>query len=119
MRSPWRRAGCLREPSTGSSGVSAELESSCLYKDWPLAEKSDLGRLGGPAIFPVADVVGVQAAGGPTAGHRAHGVAVLEGAAKPAADHPGGAASADDLPMTFEPDFAGGITGQVLAFGVR
>jgi hypothetical protein len=38
------------------------------------------------------------------AGNRAAGVAVLEGAAQPPADHPGGSAGADELPVAFEPD---------------
>jgi hypothetical protein len=46
----------------------------------------------------------VQAAGGPTAGYRAGGVAVLEGAAKPPVDHPGRSAGADGLPVALEPD---------------
>ena len=75
-------------------------------------------QLGGAAVFPVPDVMGVQTAGGPAPGHRAGGVAMLEGAAKPAVDHPGGAPGADGLAVALEPDFAGGITGQVAAFGV-
>jgi len=53
----------------------------------------------------------VQTAGGPTAGHRSAGVAVLERAAQPPVDHPGCSAGADELPVALEPDFTAGITG--------
>ena len=66
----------------------------------------------------VPEVVGMQTAGGTAAGYRAGGVAVLECAAQPPADRAGGAPGADDLTVTFEPHFTGGITAQVLAFGV-
>ena len=46
-------------------------------------------QLGGAAVFPVADVMGVQTAGSPAAGNRTGGVAMLERAAQPAVDHPG------------------------------
>ncbi|WP_231110712.1 DUF222 domain-containing protein [Mycobacterium avium] len=42
---------------------------------------SNLGQFGGAAVFPVPQVVGVQSAGGATAGDRAAAVAVFEGAA--------------------------------------
>ena len=82
------------------------------------AYQHQVGQLGGAAVFPVPDVVCVQTAGGTTAGNRAHGVAVLERAAKPPVDHAGRSAGADDLAVTFEPDFTRGITGQVSALGV-
>ena len=82
------------------------------------ADQHQVGQLGGSAVFPVPDVVGVQSAGGATAGDRAHAVTVLQGAAQPPVDLAGGAAGADDLAVAFEPDLIGGITGQVLAFGV-
>ncbi len=82
------------------------------------ADQDQVGQLGGAAVFPVPDVVGVQTAGGPAAGDRAAAVAVLQGAAQPPADRAGGPPGADDLAVAFEPDLAGGITGQVLAFGV-
>ena len=82
------------------------------------AEQDEVVQLGGTAVFPVPDVVGVQTAGGATAGDRAHGVAVLECAAQPSVDQPRRAAGTDGLAGTFEPDFTGGITGHVLAFGV-
>ena len=82
------------------------------------AHQDQVGQFGWAAVFPVPDVVGVQTAGGAAAGHRAGAVAVLEGAAQPAVDQPGGAAGADDLAVALEPDFAGGVTGQVSAFGV-
>jgi hypothetical protein len=66
----------------------------------------------------VPDVVCVQTTGSAAAGHRAGGLAVLEGAAKPAVDQPGRSAGADDFAVTLEPDFTGGITGQVSVFGV-
>jgi hypothetical protein len=82
------------------------------------AYQHQVEQLGGTTVFPVPDVVCVQTAGGPTAGNRARGVAVLERAAKPPADQAGRSAGADDLPVTFEPDFTGGITDQVSAFAV-
>ena len=82
------------------------------------ADQHQVVQLGGPAVFPVPDVVGVQTAGGPAAGNRARGVAVLKGAAKPAVDLAGRSAGADELAVTFEPDLTGGIAGQVSAFGV-
>jgi hypothetical protein len=42
-------------------------------------------------------------------------VAVLESAAQPAADLPGLPSGADHLPVAFEPNLAGGTTGQVAA----
>jgi hypothetical protein len=45
-------------------------------------------------------------------------MAVLQRAAQPAVDGAGGSAGADRLAVAFEPDFAGGITGQILAVGV-
>ena len=45
-------------------------------------------------------------------------MAVLEGAAKPPIDHAAGSAGADDLAVALEPDFTGGVTGQVSALGV-
>ena len=53
------------------------------------ADQHQVGQLGGPAVFPVPEVVGVQTAGGPAAGNRAGGVAVLEGTAKPTVDQAG------------------------------
>lgn len=64
------------------------------------------------------DVVCVQTAGDPTAGNRARGMAVLQRAAKPPVDQASRSPGANDLAVTFEPDFTGGITGQVPAFGV-
>ena len=81
-------------------------------------ESAEVARFGGAAVFPVPQVVGVQAAGRAAAGHRAAGVAVLEGAAKPAGDLAGRPAGADELAVAFEPHFAGGITAQVAAFGL-
>jgi hypothetical protein len=83
------------------------------------AYQHQVEQLGETAVLPVPDVVGVQTAGGTTAGNRARGVAVLERAAKPPVDQAGRSAGADDLAVTFEPDFTGGITGQLSAFGVR
>ena len=61
------------------------------------AEQHQVVQLGGAAVFPVPEVVGVQTAGGPTAGNRAHGVAVFERAAQPPVDQPGRPAGTDDL----------------------
>ena len=66
----------------------------------------------------MADVVGVQPTGGLTAGNRARAVAMLKGAAKPPIDQPGRPTGSNDLAVTFEPDFTGGITGQVSTFGI-
>jgi hypothetical protein len=57
-------------------GLSTRPVLSVTVRAW-----AGLGQFGGAAVFPVPQVVGVQTAGGPTAGHRAHGVAVFEGAA--------------------------------------
>ena len=61
------------------------------------AHQNQVVQFGFPAVFPVPNVMGVQAAGGPAAGHRAGGVAVLQRAAQPAVDQPGGAAGADGV----------------------
>jgi hypothetical protein len=42
------------------------------------ADQDQIVEFGGPAVLPVHDVVGVQAAGGPAAGDHAAVVAVLE-----------------------------------------
>lgn len=44
------------------------------------ADQHQVGQFGFAAVFPVADVVGVQAAGGATAGDDAAAVAVFQGA---------------------------------------
>ena len=54
------------------------------------AQQHQVGQFGGAAVFPVPDVMGVQAAGRPTARHHTAVVAVLQGAAQPAADRAGG-----------------------------
>ena len=82
------------------------------------AQQHQVVQLGGAAVFPVPDVVGMQAAGGAAAGDRAVAVAVLECPAQPAVDLAGGAPGADGLAVTFEPDFTGRITSQVSAFGI-
>jgi hypothetical protein len=76
-------------------------------------------QLGGTAVLPVPDMVCVQTAGGTTTRNRTRGMAVLQRAAKPPVDLAGRSAGADDLAVTFEPDFTGRITGQVSAFGLR
>ncbi|VAZ99828.1 hypothetical protein LAUMK35_04466 [Mycobacterium pseudokansasii] len=82
------------------------------------AQQHQVGQLGGPAVFPVTDVVGVQTTGGATARNRAAGLAVLQRAAQPPADQAGRSAGADEPAVTLQPDFAGGITAQVPAFGL-
>ena len=47
--------------------------------------------------------MGVQTAGGATAGNRAAGLAVLQGAAKPPVDQPTRPPGPNDLAVTFEP----------------
>src|SRR3954447_4216715 len=74
------------------------------------ADQHQVEQLGGTAVFPMHDVVGVQTAGGPTTGHRTHPMAVLECAAQPPVDQPRRSPGADDLPVTFEPHFTAGIT---------
>ncbi|BBZ42539.1 hypothetical protein MCNS_56020 [Mycobacterium conspicuum] len=101
-------------------GGSADPDQAAVVQ--PMMVRTDqhqIVQLGGAAVFPVLDVVRMQAAGGAATGDRAGGVAVFEGAAQPAVDHPGGAPGADDVAVAFEPDLAGGIAGQFLAFGVR
>lgn len=119
-----RERSCA-EPSTGAVGDDEIVGGSGDGDDAPVVQpmvirayQHQVAQLGGTAVFPVPDVVCVQTAGGPTAGNRARGMAVLERAAKPPVDQPGRSAGADDLPVTFEPDFTGGITGQVFPFGV-
>ena len=82
------------------------------------AQQHQVGQLGGTAVFPVPQVVGVQTTGGTTARNRAHAVAVLQGATKPPVDQPCHTAGTNDLAVTFEPDFTRGITRQVSAFGI-
>ena len=82
------------------------------------AQQHEVVQLGSTAVFPVPDVMGVQTPGGPTAGNRARGMAVLECAAKPPVDQTCRSAGTDRLAVAFEPDFTGGITGQILAVSV-
>ena len=82
------------------------------------AQQHQVVQLGGPAVFPVHDVMGVQTAGGPATRHRARGVAVLQRTAQPAADQPRRPPRPDRLPVAFEPHLTGGITGQVLAISI-
>ncbi len=82
------------------------------------ADQDQVGQLGGAAVFPMLNVVGVQTAGGAAAGHRAAAAAMLQRAAKPPADQPGRPPGPNDLTGAFEPHFSRGITGQVAALGV-
>lgn len=66
------------------------------------AYQHEVGQLGGAAVFPVPDVVGVQTAGGPAARNRAGGVAVLEGTAQPAVDLAGPATQLRDFVLDIE-----------------
>ena len=61
------------------------------------ADQDEVVEIGGAAVFPVPDVVGVQTAGGPAAGYHAAVVAVLESAAQSSVDGAGRASGADDL----------------------
>jgi hypothetical protein len=63
--------------------------------------------------------MGMQTTSGATTRDRAHPVAMLQRAAKPPVDHPGRPAGTNDLAVTFEPHFTGGIAAQVSAFGLR
>ena len=78
------------------------------------AHQYEVVEFGGAAVFPVPDVVGVQSAGGATAGNHAAAVPVLQGPPQPSVDRSGRPPGADDLAVAFEPDFAGGVTGQEL-----
>src|SRR4029079_8620773 len=82
------------------------------------AQQHQVVQFGGSAVFPVPYVVGVQTAGRAAAGHGAGGVAVFQSTTKPAVDGAGGASGAERLAVAFEPHFAGGVAGQVLAVGV-
>ena len=82
------------------------------------AHQHQVGQLGFAAVFPVLDVVGVQAAGGSAAGNHAAAVAVLQRAAQPPVDQPGLSSRADELAVPFEPHLAGGVAGHILALGV-
>jgi hypothetical protein len=77
------------------------------------ADQHQVLQFGGSAVLPVLDVVGVQSAGRPAPGHHTAAVAVLENAAQPTPDRTGRPSRADHPPVAFEPDLAGGITGQV------
>ena len=50
------------------------------------AQQDQVVELGGPAVLPMPDVMGVQTAGRPAAGDHAAAVAVLQRSAQPAAD---------------------------------
>jgi hypothetical protein len=71
------------------------------------ADQHQVGQLGGTAVFPVPEVMGVQTTGGSTARNRARAVAMLQRAAKPPVDQPGRPAGTNGLAKPFEPDFAG------------
>src|SRR5829696_6470163 len=81
------------------------------------AYQHQVEQLGGPAVLPVPDVVGVQTPGGTTTGNRARGMAMLQRTAKPPVDQAGGSPGADDLAVAFKPHLTGGITGQISAVG--
>ncbi|GAT14243.1 uncharacterized protein RMCT_1214 [Mycolicibacterium thermoresistibile] len=53
------------------------------------ADQYQVVEVGGAAVFPVPDVMGMQTTGGPATGHRAGPVAVFQGTAQPTADLPG------------------------------
>ena len=82
------------------------------------AYQHEIDQLGGAAVLPVPEMVCVQTAGGTTTRNRTRGLAVLQRAAQPTIDQPGRPPGTDVLTVAFEPDFTGGITGQVSAFGV-
>src|SRR4029079_2583650 len=79
------------------------------------ADQHQVGQVGGAAVFPMLEVVGVQAAGGSAAGDHAAAVAVCQRAAQPPVDQPGLPPGADDLAVPFEHHLAGGVAGQVAA----
>ncbi|BCP16760.1 hypothetical protein MINTM021_36690 [Mycobacterium paraintracellulare] len=82
------------------------------------ADQHQVGQLRGATVFPMPQVMRVQATAGPTTGHHTRAVAVLQRAAQPPIDHPRGPARPNNLPVTFEPDLTGGITGQQATFGI-
>ena len=83
------------------------------------AYQYQVGQLGVAAVLPVPDMVCVQTAGGPAAGHRARGMAVLQRTAKPTIDLTRRPTGADNLSVTFEPHLTGGIAAQVSAICLR
>ena len=80
--------------------------------------QDEVVQLGEAAVFPMPNVVRVQATSRAATGHRTRGVTVLEGTTKAPVDHPSRPARADDLPVAFEPHLADGVAGQILALGV-
>ena len=72
--------------------------------------QDEVVQLGGAAVFPMADVMGVQTTSGAATGHRTRGMAMLQGTTKSAVDHPRRSTRADDLPVAFEPHLAHGVT---------
>ena len=82
------------------------------------AQEHEVVQFSGAAVFPVLDVVGVQTAGRPAAGHRAGGVAIFQGTTQPAVDRACGAAGTDGLAVAVEPHLTRGVTRKVLALGV-
>ena len=82
------------------------------------AHQYEVVEFGGAAVFPVPDVVGVQSAGGATAGNHAAAVPVLQGTPQPPADRSGSPTGTDDLTVAFEPDFACAVAEQIPALVV-
>ncbi len=65
------------------------------------------------------DVMGMQTPRRAAAGHHTRAVAMLQRAAQPAADGAGDSPGANGLAVALQPHFAAGITGHILAVGVR
>lgn len=80
------------------------------------ADEHEVLEVGGAAVFPVHDVMGMKAACCPTAGNHTAMVAVFQGAAQSAADGPRGPSRANGLTVAFQPYLAGGVAQEVLAF---
>ena len=76
------------------------------------AEQDQVVQFGGPAIFPVPNMVRMQAPGRSATGNHAAAVAVFQSAAQPAADLAGAASGADGLAVALKPEFVGGVTQQ-------
>ncbi len=94
-----------------SAGPAMVMNASVVQPMVIRTDQHQIDQLGGTAVLPVPDVVCVQTARGPTTGHRTRGMAVLQRTAKPQVNHPRRSARADDVAVTLEPDFTGGITG--------
>ncbi len=122
----WAGQRCRAQCSAGAVADRQRVSGSGDGDDAPMVQPMMIGaqqhqvvQLGGAAVLPVPDVVGVQTPGGATPGHRAGRMAILQGTAQPAADQPGRPPRPDGLPGAFQPRLTRGITSQVAPISVR